>query len=163
MSQLINKILKEATKNDDSFFRPKDISKREKEYRRQVLYEMEIGLKNIKLIYKNKDKSATWKWKKKAEKIFIQEFSKLHLNSEEIENYILLLNSDDKVLAFVDLKKRFFGVSYKEIWENIENEFDDVAATSRFVNELQDKYFHLEDFFCFYKEWANKEWRNKKI
>lgn len=35
MNKLINKILKEATKNDDPFFKPKNVSKRKEELERQ--------------------------------------------------------------------------------------------------------------------------------
>lgn len=76
----MNKMFKESDEtNDDPFFQPKDIEKREEEEskkREQLASKIESGLQNIKIAYENK------KYESKEEEIFLKMFSNFHLSKK---------------------------------------------------------------------------------
>lgn len=137
---------KNRIQNDDQFFQPKDISKREERINAQheeFLLKIKVGLQNIKQDYKNKN------WDSKEEKLFLEVFSKfsLHLTYEWAFDRYYLKNRNNKVRCFFDLKHNIFWFSYDHVqsifrrqfkWQHYEVQF--------FMKSMLDKYFKLYEF-----------------
>lgn len=115
MNKLINKILKEATKDDDPFFQPKDISKRKEEKKKrqeELLSKIKLGLQNIKVAYENKNSSS------ESEKLFLKIFSKFHVNEKYDKTWdgYFLGNKDIKKICLFDLQYHRFWILYDHVW-----------------------------------------------
>lgn len=148
MDKFINKILKESEENidDDPFFHPKDIQKKDEEIKRkcsEFLLKIKSGLRNIKISYENKN------WELKEEKMFLKMFSNFHLNDvydEQYKGYILLDEENIKMCVF-DLENRLFSMSHEYIWLIFRRKFKyTYSETKLFMEQMLRKYFELYEF-----------------
>lgn len=146
MSEFINNMLGESEENmnDDPFFRPKDMKKREKEEerkRKEILSKIQSGLQNIKISYENKN------WDSKKEKLFLQIFSKFHsdgIYNEKYDEYSLQ-DKNNKINCVFNLKNEIFWISYGN-WLFFEKMFDrGYIEIQSFMKQMLNNYFKLYD------------------
>lgn len=147
MNKFISEILKETKEiNDDPFFQPKDIQKRneeERKKRKEILSKIEIGLQNIKIFYENKNYNS------EEEGLFLEIFSKLHVNKrydKRLKRYFLKDESDINI-CFFDLKNDVFWSSYDCIWKILVKKFhwkyDEIQY---FMKVMLNEHFKLNKF-----------------
>lgn len=155
MSKLINKILKEAQK-DDPFFQPKDLKSKAKEIKKQkreekkrieklkveISHKMKLGIKNIKYDYENK------KWKTKKEELFLEIFSEFNLDIyySKTHHTWILKDRNGEIMSTFNLEYNEFWV-YDNVWIIFESGFrwEGDGATS-FMKNMLKKYFKLNEF-----------------
>lgn len=131
---------------NDSFFQPKDIEKREKEEegrRKEFSSKIKLGLQNIKSDYENGN------WNCRHEELFLQIFSKLNLDeiyNENVDLWILKNEKSERGYAFNCVYYTFY-VSYKHFWkffkQEIKCEYEDIYL---FMEIMLKKYFKLSEF-----------------
>lgn len=144
MYKFVNKILREA-EEDDSFFQPKNQRRDKKagEWKKGFLSKIELGFQNIRRDYKNKD------WDSKEGELFLQIFSKLHVNkkySEYWKGYVLK-NKNNKIMCVLNLKNDIFRISYEYIWSIFMHELSwQYYDVQLFMKDMLDKYFKLYEF-----------------
>lgn len=135
--------------NDDPFFKPKmqkreeEIKRKEEERRKKFFPKIKLGLRNIKRDYKNK------KWSVKGEELFLQIFSKFHLNESYNEYYgkYTLENENDEVRCILSVEDKVFDVSYYYIWEVFKNECNfDYEQNEWFIENMFETHFKLNNF-----------------
>ena len=149
MSRFVNKILREAEDSTDDFFQSKHINKRKEEFKKQIekekyeaFFKLFEGLKIVKIADRHKT------WKSDEEKLFLELFSKLHVDKEFYEDdYIygcyLLDESNDKKCLY-DIKTRNFFIRYDFFWSTSETIFmNQYYYVRKFVERMLRKYFNL--------------------
>ena len=151
MNKFIYKILREAEDSTDDFFQSKHIEKRKEEFKREfdkknkeALIKLKTGLREIKAAYNNKD------WKNEIEKLFLESFSKLHVDDKSCQydhRYgYCLLDSNNIRECFYDLKSNYFRIDYDSIWERLNIQLGmSYYDTQSFVNKLLEEHFKLYD------------------
>lgn len=100
----------EENMNDDPFFQPKTQRREEEEEEKlkEIMSKVELGLLEIKLAYKKSKQNS------KLKELFLNSFSKLHINKIYDEKYhgFFLLNENNVEMCFFDLRFYQFYVSY---------------------------------------------------
>lgn len=110
--------------------------------RREAYYKLINGLKEIKIVYKNED------WKDKRENLFLELFSKLHVDekfyhSKFRDGYYLLNENNDRRCLY-DFKNDNFWLSYRSVWRAFKLRFDmNYDDIQSFMNKKLRKYFKL--------------------
>lgn len=129
---------------DDSFFRPKDIVKRNKKKKeKEDIFRNKIidGLKKINETYKNK------KWKTREEKSFLKVFLQMELNDQWVDEYNrFYLMIDDVLLLCFNIEGNYVFVTSG--LSNILNKFNKKGAyyQANYLMKIVDKYFDMSDF-----------------
>lgn len=129
---------------DDSFFRPKDIVKRNKKKKeKEDIFRNKIidGLKKINETYKNK------KWETREEKSFLKVFLQMELNDQWVDEYNrFYLMIDDVLLLCFNIEGNYVFVTSE--LSNILNKFNKKGAyyQANYLMEIVDKYFDMSDF-----------------
>ena len=146
MNKFISNILKENEESIDDFFKPKNLKSREEKYekeKQELLNKLKIGLSKIKSDYENK------KWNSEPEKLFLELFSKLHVNEnyDEIKDGYFLVNNHNKRMCFLDLKYQEIDMSYTYIWQIFKDEFHwNHSEIQSFMKDMLNEHFKLYDF-----------------
>lgn len=132
--------------DDDLFFRPKDVSKRDDEIkskRRDAIRKIKLGLKNIEKDSENEN------WESKEERLFLQIFSNFHLSKIYNKRHCeyCFKNENNNVTAYFDLKCNYFYVSNDHVWVLFEEMYllDDQEIHS-FLERMIRKYFEMCNF-----------------
>lgn len=146
MNKFIGKILKEATKNDDSFFQAKTKT-RDKEFERrqkEVFAKIKNGVQSIQAAYKSKS------WETKEEELFLRIFSNIHLvkkYSKYWNGYIFQDENKNEPKCSFNLKEKTFTVSYYDVWKTLSQKFDwKYGEIETFLKRMLNKYFKLNEF-----------------
>ena len=151
MRNFINKILKEAESFSDDFFQSKHVNKRKEEFEKELskrkietLSKIIKGLKGVRIAYDNNN------WSDDKEKLFLELFSKLHVDDKFFHNkyeygYFLLDSSNFRKCSY-DLKNNVFWISYSSIWRVFETRFDmSFHDIQSLMNDLLKEHFKLYD------------------
>lgn len=131
---------------DDPFFQSKNIEKRLEERQREIVTKIQSGLQNIENDYGNED------WDSEAKKMFLEIFSKLHLNEKYNKNWngYFLKNESNKRRCFFNLEYDRFWVSYDDIWRIFEERFCwEYNKIQRFMKTMLNEHFKLNGFTPF--------------
>ena len=125
MSDLSNsRIIRVGDDESDEFFVSKHVNKRREEYesmKLETFSKLVNGLKNVIIDYKHEI------WKDGKEKLFLELFSKLHVNNkfhQNIYNCGYYLSDKRKSICFYDLKSNTFWIDYDSIWKLFYEQFD---------------------------------------
>jgi len=146
MSKFINKILKESEENIDDFFKPKNLNSREEKFekeKQEILDKIKIGLSKVKADYGNKN------YHSESEKLFLELFSKLHVDKNYDEKYegYYLKNDRNERICFFDLKYEELDVSNAYVWSVFETEFQwNYNKTRSFMKDMLNEHFKLNGF-----------------
>ena len=146
MNKFISNILKENDENIDDFFKPKNLKSREERHLKEIQEfpsKITASLSKIKSDYENK------KWDSKPEKLFLELFSKLHVDEKYDENHegYYLANNENKIRGFFSFKYQEFFISYDYIWVIFEERFlwnyDEIQS---FTKDMLNEHFKLNGF-----------------
>lgn len=133
---------------NDPFFHPKDMMKREDDLKQRnhvFVNSIEEGLKKIKELYKHKQYDS------ESEKMFLETFSKLHLDVVYMEKYGLftLKDEEENFVSHFDIANNSFTISSSDgsiiqfLQQKLKMKHTDVE---RFMRLMFKKYFKLNDF-----------------
>jgi hypothetical protein len=149
MNKLIKHIileLEEESSFNNDFFKPKGIEQRKQkqiEERKEFLIKIESGLKNIKIAYQNKD------WDSEPERLFLEIFSKFHLDKEYDENWkgYFLLDGNNERRVYWELESHIVWLSRDYIWKIFEKLFKwDYRETQSFIKNMLNEHSKLGSF-----------------
>jgi hypothetical protein len=147
---LIRKILLESEEDnfsENDFFKPKKIeqrTKRREEERKEFLPKIILGLKNIKTAYQNKN------WENKKEELFLEIFSKFHLNKKFDDEFVgyRLLDQSDHLTAILGVNSSETYLSIEYVWDAFESKSKEFSREPRklqlFIKSLFKKYFKID-------------------
>ena len=151
MNNLIDKVLREAEDTSDDFFQSKHINKRKEDLKRELdkkkkeaLHKLTKGLEKIKTAYKSKD------WRNDKEKLFLELFSKLHVDAKFYKNNYrygyYLSDSNDIKTCFYNLKYDEFYTDHYSIWRVYEEQFNmHFKNVQSFMEEMLKEHLKLYD------------------
>ena len=158
MNNLTKIISTETKDSSDDFFQSKHINKRKEEFKKQEEIERYLMLKKQKEalpkllqgIDRIKIAHHVESWKDEREKLFLELFSKLHVDDKFFQNdyrygYFLLDEYSNK-RCFYNLKTDYFRIYYDSIWKIFETQFNmNFHDIQSLMNELLIRHFKLYD------------------